>query len=259
MSLQHFFLQNQDFSKDIELQQGGPIPLNLSKEDLHHAKVLRLKPNEHIGIIDSLNKYFEVEIIEFDNKLIVKNSQNANVLPSKNYNLFLCPGMSKANKIDDVIRACTEIGIDGFIPVMFKRSVIKLDKKKKDNKIQRWKNIAKSASMQSGRFSIPSINNILNFDDLCSKLSDFDYIFVCWEESKCMEDIKIVSEKIKNCSLTQNIAIVIGPEGGISDEEINQLKQCNKNTYIVSIGKSILRTETAGIVASAIINFNLSC
>lgn len=74
MSLQHFFLENQDFGSEFEASADGSVTLSLSADDLHHAKVLRLKPGEHIGIIDSKQKFFEVEIVEFSKDLLVKNS-----------------------------------------------------------------------------------------------------------------------------------------------------------------------------------------
>lgn len=74
MSLQHFFLENQDFGSEVEASADASVTLSLSAEDLHHAKVLRLKPGEHIGIIDSNQKFFEVEIVDFSSNLIVKNS-----------------------------------------------------------------------------------------------------------------------------------------------------------------------------------------
>lgn len=113
--------------------------------------------------------------------------------------------------------------------------------------------------MQSGQYFIPKINHSVDVKTLCEQLSDFDYIFICWEEATSMKDLVSSCNKIKEIKEEQNIAIVIGPEGGITQDEVDALKACNKNTKVVSIGKSILRTETAGVVASALVKFNLSC
>ena len=87
MSLQHFFLENQDFGNEVESSTDGSVVLSLSTEDLHHAKVLRLKPGEHIGVIDSKQKFFEVEIVDFAKDLIVKNSTKKTNAPSNNFHL----------------------------------------------------------------------------------------------------------------------------------------------------------------------------
>lgn len=256
MSLQHFFLENQILEDEISSSHDGSFKLDLNHEDLHHAKVLRLKPGEHIGVIDSTSNFYECEILDFDQSLIVKNCCHKN--NSTNHQICLCPGISKANKLDDVIRACSEIGIDCFIPVAFERSVSKLDENKEEKKIERWNKIAKSAAMQSGQYRIPKIHQFVDVDGLCDCLKDFDCVFVCWEEAESKDEILDVCSNLKNSKETKKIAIVVGPEGGITKEEINSLQSCNNNTYVVSIGNSILRTETAGIVASAIIKF-LSC
>ena len=91
----------------------------------------------------------------------------------------MCAGIAKGNKLDDVIRACTEIGVYGFMPVDFARSVSKLDAKKEAAKIERWHKIAKSAAMQSGQFAIPKISRAVNVSTLCEKLVDFDCVFIC--------------------------------------------------------------------------------
>lgn len=256
MSLQHFFLENQILNDEITSSKDGSFKLNLGSDDFHHAKVLRLKPGEHIGVIDSSSNFYECEIIEFEQSLIVKNCCHKS--NSTNHQICLCPGISKANKLDDVIRSCSEIGVDSFIPVDFERSISKLDEKKEDKKIERWNKIAKSAAMQSGQYRIPKIYQSVDVEGLCAQLKDFDCVFVCWEEAESKDDILDVCGKFKNSKENKNIAIVIGPEGGITENEINAFKSCNNNAYVVSIGNSILRTETAGIVASAIIKF-LSC
>lgn len=176
MSLQHFFLEDQDFAASAESGDGA-VQLNLSKEDLHHAKVLRLKPGEHIGVIDSKGAFFEAEVIDFGERLTVKNCGHDTV--DDHLHLWLCPGISKGNKLDDVIRACTEIGVYGFIPVAFERSVSKLDEHKEANKNERWAKIAKSAAMQSGQYFIPKINHVVDVKTLCEQVSDFDAVIVC--------------------------------------------------------------------------------
>lgn len=257
MSLQHFFVQSQDILKEIELSQNLGFKLNLSDEDLHHAKVLRLKSGEHIGVIDSNTNYFECEILDFNNNIFVRNCIKKN--PINNVELWLCPGLSKSNKLDDVIRACTEIGVNGFIPAEFERSVVKLDDNKADARVKRWLKIAKSAAMQSGQFSIPEIKYARDIDTLCTFLKNFDFVFICWELSDNSNNILQICDKLKNKNKQHKIAIIIGPEGGISQNEVDQIQKSCVDSEVVSLGASILRTQTAGIAAPAIINYLLSC
>lgn len=238
MSLQHFFLESQ-------VVNDGTFKLGLSSDDLHHFRVLRLKNGEHIGIIDAHGVYFECEIMDADN-LVVRVCKRKD--KNFEYKLSLCPGLAKANKLDEVIKACTEIGIQEFYPLKFERSVVKLDNTKEAKRLKRWRSIAKSAAMQSGQFAIPNVNCIQdNFDFLKS----FDTVYVFWEEADDIDSVKNPEGK--------NIAIVIGPEGGITKAEIEAICVINPNTKIVSLGDSILRTETANIAACSILNFNLSC
>lgn len=257
MSLQHFFLNEQILKTEIEVSDNCFI-LDLSDEDVRHAKVLRLKTGEHIGVIDADSIYYECEVLEFNNCLRVKNcgKQCKNL---ENVQVWLCPGLSKGNKLDDVVRGSTEVGIFGFIPTIFERSIVKLDQKKESAKVDRLKKIAKSAAMQSGQFRIPKLNDFVTVNELCNVLKDFNAVFICWEEAESLKDIVEVCNKLKRNKEKTNIAVVVGPEGGITKEEVMALKNCNKHTYVVSIGNSILRTETAAIVASAIIKFNLTC
>ena len=178
MSLNTFFLNDQVISDEIKAADGGTFQLNLGADDLHHANVLRLHAGEHIGVCDSGDVYYECEVVSCDkNSLQVKNSQKLQSA-LKAADVWLCPGLAKGSKVDDVIRAATEIGIAGFIPVQFSRSVVKLDAKKLTKKLERWQEIAKSAAMQSGAHKVAQLNSVANVNDLCKQLSDFDEVIV---------------------------------------------------------------------------------
>ena len=258
MSLQHFFLEDQDFELDLQGSEDGAIALRLSPDDLKHAKVLRLKAGEHIGIIDARGKFFEVEVLETSPNFLVKNTGRAGA-EQGNCHVWLAQGLSKGSKFDDIVRACTEIGICGFIPVAFERSISKLDDKKEASKNSRWQKIAKSAAMQSGQLAIPKITEAVDVPTLAEQLSDFDCVLICWEEASSMRDLVNVCQKLKENSEPQNIALVIGPEGGITKAEVELLEKCNKESHTVSISNTILRTETAAAASSAIVKFLLSC
>lgn len=258
MSLRHFFLENQIIENSINESSNGVFELDLSSEDAHHAKVLRLIEGEHIGVVDADGVFYECEIVQTSNKITVRNCLKKDTKDDE-FKLWLFAGLPKANKLDDVIRAACEIGIDGFAAVEFDRSVTKIDSGKIDSKLERWKKIAKSASMQSGQYHLPKIDKAYKFDQMCEKLNAFDHIFVCWEQSSDTKGILMECEDLRSKNTELKIAIVVGPEGGICSEEIEKIQNSNKNTSVVSIGDSILRTETADVVSLAIVKFLLTC
>lgn len=261
MSLQHFFLKNQTLTELFATTNSEGIVLELSDDDLHHAHVLRLKSGEHIGVIDADGVYFECEILNIEDQIIVKNSlKQSNSKKEKNIQISLFSGVLKGTKTDDVIRAVTEIGISDFYPIMFDRCVVKLDEKKIKSRVERWRKIAKSASMQSGRLDIPTINNVEKSKNLKDILSNYDIVLACWEESDNIDTLDKLKDIIKDFNTDNiSIALIIGPEGGITSKEIEIFKISNNNTHIISLGNTILRAETACLVASTLVKFSTIC
>lgn len=258
MSLQHFFLNDQVISSEMD----ETFRLCLTKEDIDHMKVLRLKVGEHIAVIDASQDYFECEITNIKNRdVYVRISQHLTIscsLPD----VTLIQGIAKGDKMDDILRHSTELGISAFIPFESERSIVKLDSKRRASRIARWKTIVKSAAMQSGRISVPKVYDLVDLHKLEETLKAFDKVLVFWEESP---DTCSLKKALEASSLEPNgdiqerpkYALVVGPEGGLSDVEVNALLVSNKNSSVVSLGPSILRTETAGIVASALVIYEL--
>ena len=153
-----------------------------------------------------------------------------------------------------VIQKGTELGVSEFIPVNFKRSIVKLSGKDEIKKIDRWNKISEIAAKQCGRDIIPKVRHIENVKDICSQISDYDIVLVAYELEK-ENYIKTEIQKIKGIKDKYKIAIVIGPEGGIESEEINTLKE--SGAKIISLGKRILRTETVAMQVSSIIMYEL--
>ena len=131
-----------------------------------------------------------------------------------------------------------------------KRCVVKLDSKDKIKKIDRWQKIAEVASKQSLRDSILNVNSIMSFEEMCSKLSEFDCVILAYEKEEKTSLKDVLRDKINSFN---NVAVIVGPEGGIDVEEERKLVQ--SGAISVTLGKRILRTETAPVVLSAIIMY----
>ena len=151
-----------------------------------------------------------------------------------------------------IIQKCTEIGASEFVPVIMNRCIVKIDNKNENKKIDRWQKIAESAAKQSGRSAIPKVENVINFQKLCQLVEKYDIVLVAYEK-EIENTLKNEISKLNKNNL--KIGLVIGPEGGIEEEEVNKLKQTGAK--IITLGKRILRTETASIYLSSILIYEL--
>jgi 16S rRNA (uracil1498-N3)-methyltransferase len=254
MSLKQFFLEAQVLS----VQMQPSFRLDLSEEDFKHAKVARLVKGERIAVVDAANDYFEcvindISIDEITVSITTKEDSKEDV-PS----IVIVQGLAKGDKLDEVLRHATELGISGFVPLVCSRSVVKLDKKKTQNRMTRWASIAKSAAMQSGRRTIPSVHEPMRIRELSSLISKDDFLFICWEEAEITQSFSKAMLQIKSQLLNhKTLYIVIGPEGGLEKKEVDELLGTHAQSYLVSLGNTILRTETAGVVAPALALYEL--
>ncbi len=254
MSLPHFFLDDQV----IATQEDSSFELQLSEEDGKHARVLRLRAGEHIAVIDADSDYFECKIESFDGPMIVSVCGHGSPLPDMPH-VTLVQGLAKGDKMDAVIRHATELGIERFVPLACDRSVVKLDAKKGSRRLERWNSIARSAAMQSGRMSLPEITEPMDVGSLCRWCSGFDCVLVCWEESEGEGIGEALDECLHSLSVDfhdARVAVVVGPEGGLTSQEVERLKRL-EFVRVVTLGQTILRTETAGIVAPALVLYQL--
>ncbi len=273
MSLQHFYLESQLISAVSDEE----FTLELSSEDSKHARVLRLKPGEHIALVDAAQDYFECELISCDQGIYtarIAQRLDASLSPR----VVLVQGMSKGEKMDLVFRHATELSVDGFVPLMCERSIVKLDAKKEAARLKRWNSILKSAATQSGQPRIPWLSNCVNSSSLVSALHYAKAVLVCWEQAettktinKALDGVVPSYEPVKACKgasrnpdagelghfLQDAIVVIVGPEGGLTEDEVQALLSSNDHAELVSLGRSILRTETAGIVAPALVLYEL--
>ena len=223
-------------------------------EDVNHIKnVLRCKIGEQIEICSKeSSKAYLCEISNLGDTikaLIVKELEN-NKESSLHINII--QGLPKADKMELIIQKGTELGIKEFTPLILKRCIVKLDSKDEQKKIERWQKQAEVAAKQCGRDIIPKVNSIYNINTIYDLLKDYDLILLAYENEK-ENTLRNEIEKIKNSGT--KIAIIIGPEGGLENAEVNKLKEYGAK--VITLGNRILRTETVAMVVTSILMYEL--
>ena len=169
-------------------------------------------------------------------------------LPSK---IYLFQGLPKNDKMEWIIQKTVELGVYEVIPVAMKNCVVKLDDKKAKSKVTRWQAIAESAAKQSKRSLIPEVKMPMSYKEAVAYAKKLDVKLVPYENEHGMAGTKAAMEQIKK---GESIAVFIGPEGGFAPEEIEMVRD---EMQLISLGRRILRTETAGIAALAILGYQL--
>lgn len=246
--MHHFFVTPQMI--DTELKK-----IYITGTDVNHIKnVLRMKKGEELLISDGNGKDYMCEIETFNDNgevivAIKDDTFDGTELPSK---IYLFQGLPKSDKMELIIQKAVELGVYEIIPVSTKRSIVKLDKKKEQAKINRWNEISKSAAKQSRRSIIPKVSNVLTFDEAVVRAKELDINVIPYENYKDMSKTKeIINQIDKNMSM----GIFIGPEGGFDEKEIEMAIENDIKT--ISLGKRILRTETAGIMIISVLMYKL--
>ncbi len=210
----------------------------------HIANVLRMKPGE-VLLVSCGGKSDLCEIEEFEtNCVVVKITQENFQDTSLPIKMHLLQGLPKSDKMELIIQKAVELGVEEITPVEMNRCVVKLDDKKKKSKTARWQSIAESAAKQSKRTIIPEVHDAITINQLKNFFSDFDILLVPYESKNGMQDTKTALEKITS---GMTVGILIGPEGGFDESEIRSVT--NMGAHVISLGKRILRTETAAITA----------
>lgn len=215
----------------------------IDTEDVSHiSRVLRLGEGDVLTVCDSQGTDYEAEIVSLGQKEIVCkiNSRSASA-SEPNIRVTLFQGLPKASKMEYIIQKTTELGITEIVPAKLSRCVVKIDNKKDEaKKLDRWQKISESAAKQSGRGIIPKISQIMTLDEIIEKSKEFDLFFVPYEceEQKKLREVLLSKKDVKS------VGFLIGPEGGFDIAETEKLRNAGIDT--VTLGKRILRTETAG-------------
>ncbi|MCT4687151.1 16S rRNA (uracil(1498)-N(3))-methyltransferase [Vallitalea sp.] len=221
--------------------------------DVKHIKnVLRMNKNDEIIICDghSNDYYCIINNIEdeYINTKIVTKKQSITELKTK---IYLFQALPKQAKMELIVQKAVELGVYEIIPVITERSVVKINKQNGTKKLARWNKVAQSAAKQSKRGIIPVVNEIMNFEEAIEYSKQLDTIIVPYENANNITETK---EFINNLDC-KRIGVFIGPEGGFSLNEIEEAK--SSEAIIITLGKRILRTETAGLAILSLLMFQL--
>lgn len=244
MNLSRFFVDQ----KNIQDQK---FVIDDKKDIKKIVQVLRLKPKDKILLLDQSKNQYEVEIDLITNKRISgKILEKEKNISSVKYDITLAQSLTRSSKIADIIKMNTQVGVNAFLLFESEYSLFRLDKFKSKKK-ERFETIAKEAAQQSERDIVPVIYTPIHFDDLFAENFDIKILL----HSRDFPDTKDISyvKKLLQESSKKTVLIAVGPEGGFSPKEVTEAHR--KGFIITYINLPILRTETAGVVASAILNY----
>ena len=211
----------------------------------HIKNVLRCQKGEHIEICNSeTSKNYLCEINKIEKEEIECNIlENLRSNVETDIKVTIFQGLPKADKMEYIIQKSVELGAYDITPVEMKRCIVKLNEKDKEKKIQRWQKIAEVAAKQCKRDIIPKINNITNVKLICNIIQNYDIILVAYEKEK-ERTLKSELKKIKEYN-QKNIGIIIGPEGGLDEDDVKLLEESGAKVF--TLGNRILRTETVAL------------
>ena len=218
--------------------------IDITGEDVNHIKnVLRLKVNDEIIISDGRGRDYRCQISVMDHEKVVADILDVcDNFAELETGITLFQGFPKADKMEWIIQKTVELGVTRIVPVMTKRTVVKLDAKKADAKGKRWNAVSESAAKQSKRSLIPEVAPLMTYKEAVKEAAGYDMVLLPYESA---DGIRKTRELLASVKPGTDIAVFIGPEGGFEDEEVELARE--NRAEIVTLGKRILRTETAGL------------
>lgn len=243
--MHHFFVEPEQI-QDGRVRITGP--------DVNHGKnVLRMKPGEELLISDGRGQDYRCRIRSLDAEQILadilEKEAKSRELPSR---ITLYQGLPKSDKMELIIQKAVELGVCRIVPVATKNAVVKLDGKKEENKRKRWQAIAESAAKQSKRSLIPEVSGVLSLKEALQEAAAGDVGFFAYEHQEGMAGTR---REFSRVGKGQRIAVFVGPEGGFDPDEV--LAAEASGIQPVSLGRRILRTETAGLALLSVLMMKL--
>jgi len=239
----------------VEPHQISDKTVRIEGQDVNHIKnVLRMKIGEELSVSNGVDgKEYRCGIVAMDEECITCElrfiKEDGVELPSE---VYLFQGLPKADKMELIIQKAVELGVHTVVPVATKRCVVKLDDKKARQKIARWQGIAEAAAKQSKRRIVPEVKEVMSFKEALNFVKDFEVKLIPYELA---EDMSKTKEIISALQPGQRIAIFIGPEGGFEETEVQVAM--DSRVEPITLGKRILRTETAGFTVLSWVMYQL--
>lgn len=243
--MQHFFVTPSQVEGDRIVIEGS---------DVNHMKnVLRMGFGEKLMVSDGNNLKYLCGVEEYEGGKaflrILEEMESDTELSSR---IYLFQGLPKQDKMELIVQKAVELGAYQVIPVSTRRSVVKLDEKKAAKKVERWQEIARSAAKQAGRGYIPEVGKVVSYPEALSWAKGLDVLLIPYELKEGMKETK---EIIASVMPGQSVGIFIGPEGGFEREEVDLALEYGAKA--VTLGRRILRTETAGLAMLSVLMFHL--
>ena len=237
----------------VDDAQIGREFVTITGEDVNHIKnVLRMKAGEKIRISNQQGRDYYCEISEVTDTFVQADILNEDAasteLPSK---IYLFQGIPKGDRMETVIEKAVELGVYEIIPVAMKYCVVKLDAKKEAAKVARWQKQAEAAAKQSKPSIIPKIHPVMSYKEAVEYAMQCDVRLVPYENERGMQGTR---EALSTIKAGTSVSVMIGPEGGFAEDEIAQVKD---SMQVISLGKRILRTDTAGIAVMSMLMLEL--
>lgn len=234
--------------------QVGEDKIRIQGSDVNHMKnVLRMRPGEEVMVSDGNNRQYRCRVEDYPDGEAVLAILEAGLvdteLPSR---IYLFQGLPKQEKMELIVQKAVELGVCQVIPVQTRRCVVKLDAKKAAKKVQRWQQIAESAAKQAGRGYIPAVSEVMTFQEALAFSEALDIRLIPYELADGMDGTRKILDGIRP---GQSVGIFIGPEGGFEKEEVGRAVEAG--ALPITLGKRILRTETAGIAVLSILMYRL--
>ena len=234
--------------------QIGEKEIVITGADVNHIRnVLRMRTGEEVLIADGRGAEYRCKLTDLSEnevraQILWKLDGNAELASA----VTLFQGLPKSDKMDLIVQKCVELGVDRIIPVSTKRAVVKLDAKKEETRLKRWNTISESAAKQSGRGVIPEVSGVMSFGKALEEAKKLDVLLIPYERAEHMAETRRVMGKIRS---GQSVGIFIGPEGGFEESEVEEAVAAGAQA--ITLGRRILRTETAGLAVLAMLSYLL--
>ena len=234
--------------------QIGEKEIVITGADVNHIRnVLRMRADEEVLIADGQGAEYRCKLTDFGEnevraQILWKLDGNAELASA----VTLFQGLPKSDKMDLIVQKCVELGVDRIVPVSTKRAVVKLDAKKEQTRLKRWNIISESAAKQSGRGVIPEVSGVMSFEKALEEAKKLDVLLIPYERAEHMAETRRVMGEIRP---GQSVGIFIGPEGGFEESEVEEAVAAGAKA--ITLGKRILRTETAGLAVMAMLGYLL--
>ncbi|ANE47298.1 16S rRNA methyltransferase [Paenibacillus swuensis] len=238
--MQRYFLKKEQFTHNNTVRITG--------DDAHHlVKVMRARAGDKVICSDGESREALVELQEIETGQVTASIIEELAMDAEpEVKVWVAQSLPKGDKMEIVIQKCTEIGAHRFIPFESERTVVQYDAKKEAKRLERWNKIAKEAAEQAHRNRVPEVEPMRSWKSLLQLSADFDLTMICYEKEQGLQFRALLQQAVQQDQM-KKVLLLIGPEGGFTENEVEQAEAAGARA--ISLGRRILRTETAAMTA----------